>query len=299
MNASSTIASPSPAADTPCAEAEPVARTVLGALLRCRRNQADLTEAEVAKALNCSLHTLRRIESGLVAPRPFTRAMVAFGVIQADEFVVLKRLWQQANAGLQVCADVEAGHTERLAALSATATTVRTFASAQLPCTLRTAAYSQALYAAWPSTGHLAFDAASGVSDGLSGLLVLDEAVLLRGCADPEAMAGQLHHLAAAVGDGLDLRIRPLGCGIAVPAGRITELDVEGRRVCVESAAHGRVYSAGEAAAELCRVLDVVAAHALPAGKTVAVLDGARRVHAGAPPVARSCPACSTRQGAR
>lgn len=301
MNASSLPATShlNPSGAAADLQPEPVALIVLGAVLRQRRIQADFSVRNVAQAMNCSERTLNRIETGHVLPRTINRALAAFGA-HTSEAQVLKRLWHEAQDGLPACADLHDGSAERLAAVVKAATLVRTVASAQLPLAFRIPAYSWALHQAWPPIGSPSFDAApTPVDPQLSpgGVTVLDEAVLLRGCGDPAVMDAQLEHLAVLVRDGVDLRIRPLACRVAVPAGRISELDAGGRTVYVEAAAHGWLYYSGPAAAELRRALDVVTAHALSGPHALAVVKDARRSHVGDARPVRACAACAANDG--
>ncbi|MFI6650813.1 helix-turn-helix domain-containing protein [Streptomyces sp. NPDC050529] len=172
-------------------------RALLGAELRHRREEAGLSQAELGAPLFVSGSFIGQLESG-VRRMQMDQAEKFDEVLGADGFFV------RNCAALKTSKYPE--HFAEAAEAEARAEAIREYAPQLVPGLLQTEAYARAVFRAYrPTAMECAIDElvttrlerAQILADPTSPLLwvVLDEAVLRRVVAGPEAMAAALRHI--------------------------------------------------------------------------------------------------------
>jgi transcriptional regulator with XRE-family HTH domain len=269
-------------------------RRRLGAELR--RLRGDRTLEEVAEATLISTSKLSRLENGQGVPQPRDiRDLVNFYELDTQAADRLRR-WASAGrsqawwreysgalfAGLDTYLDYESG-----------ATTIRSFATAIVPPLLQTEAYAIELYEVLPSVRTDEVRRLSEVrarrqqlmveSDSAPQLIfVLDEAVLRRPFASPDAVREQLDHLLSVSRQrNVSLRVVPftarLHAGLMGPFVVLQYSDDRDRDVvAVESHTGERFLEQPSNVLEYLRIFDAITRKALDHDQSRALITEIR-----------------------
>lgn len=214
-----------------------VARRRLRLALRRSREAYELTQGQVADALDWSLSKVQRIESGevTVSSTDLRALLQTLGVTDRDTVDQLAQdartsrrrgWWDQPRYRAHLTAA-----TLQLLQFESQATTIRFFSPTMIPGVLQTPRYADAVLEVWNrDLGELSdeqrevrlevrlrrHDQVFGRDGDGSGSppvyrLMLDESVLAREVGGPEVMAEQLEHLLAAIRQGkVSLKVLPL-----------------------------------------------------------------------------------------
>lgn len=185
--------------------------------LRLARKHKDLTQEQLAAAVNYSRSLLAQIETGQRSARPDL-------VRRLDDVLEthghLARLWEMANR------DGAPLRTSDLRYYEEQATTIRIFENGSMPALLQTPAYARVMLSegrpvrvddetlAELVTARLDRQAIFGLPEPPAVWGVLDESVLQRGFGMPEVMKGQLAHLLDLMRSRrVDLQVLTFGSG--------------------------------------------------------------------------------------
>lgn len=215
-----------------------VPRRRLGAELRSLREQAGLTIEEVAKALECSVSKVSRLETGQGIPyrRDIRDLLDRYGIVDSAHRDRLMRWVREGNrqGWWDAFADVAAPDSgdpllrhnlSRYVALEQDASEVRGFEAIVLPGLLQTEDYARALLHALSTTDKEAVDRLVELrmrrqrrlyadDDPLRVHMVIDEAVLHRPVGGTKVMHGQLTQLlTGAQRPNVTLQILPFSIG--------------------------------------------------------------------------------------
>ncbi len=216
-----------------------VARRRLRLALRRSREAQELTQGQVAEALDWSLSKVQRIESGevSVSSTDLRALLQTLGVTDRDTVDLLaqdartsrrrgRSWWDEPRYRAQLTAA-----TLQLLQFESQATTIRFFSPTMIPGVLQTPRYADAVLEVWNrDLGELSDEqrevrlevrmrrhdqvfgrGGDGSGSPLVYRLMLDESVLVREVGGPEVMAEQLEHLLAAIRqDKVSLRVLPL-----------------------------------------------------------------------------------------
>lgn len=228
-----------------------VARRRLRLALRRSREARELTQGQVADALEWSLSKVQRIESGEVSVSS-TDLRALLGELGIDDPDVIGQLAQDAKISRKRVSgwwDQPRYRTHltpglmQLIQFESQATTIRCFSSTAVPGVLQTRRHADAVFEFWNRDiaemsdeqravrlevrmrrhGHV-FDR----PEPPTYLLVLDESVLHREVGGPEVMAEQLQQLLGHIAAGkVVLRIVPFAKATVVMVGPFVILDLE------------------------------------------------------------------------
>lgn len=212
-----------------------LSRRRLGAEFRQLREEAGVSSADAAEALDCSISKISRIETGATAPRrPEIDALLRlYGRSEPalrDELVKLAADGRQAAWYDQFGDLVEAGSMlHRLIGLEAGASQIRAYACGWLPGLLQTEGYARAVLAvARPAASAAEIDRLVDFRMARKGVLarreraprlraLLDESVLRRPAQGDGVMRKQIEHLADLAESGagpVEIRVLPFVAGL-------------------------------------------------------------------------------------
>jgi transcriptional regulator with XRE-family HTH domain len=214
-----------------------VARRRVRLALRSAREAKQLTQTEIARAMDWSLSKVMRIEKGEVNVSSSDLKLLLEHLEVRDPDHV-RQLLDDARLSRQQRWAIDQADRDHLTPAmleliqyEAEATAIRYFASVLIPGPLQTRRYAEAIFSA-RSVGHLRPDTiAARVSlrqrrvqrlyrdPRPDCLVILDESVLMRPLGGPEVMAEQLDYLISLMDEtGLEVRVLPF----AAPASEFT-----------------------------------------------------------------------------
>ena len=248
---------------------------VFGAKLRHYREQAGLSQTELAALVNVSHDVISKIETGDRPPaKDFPKRLD--GVPELDTRGGLARLWGTLRRGLrhrtipewfQPWADIEAR-----------ATTLRWYEPLLVPGLLQTEDYARAILAVEPGAEADKLDDRVGGRISRQAILaranapqlwsVVDEGVLHRRIGGPKVMHDQLEHLAdLAENPQTTIQVIPASAGAhAGLLGGFIIADVDGSpsMVYLETAAEGQIADSPAIVAHAMLRFDALRSEALP-----------------------------------
>ncbi|MEU7825874.1 helix-turn-helix transcriptional regulator [Catellatospora sp. NPDC049133] len=281
------------------ADAPVVARRRLRIVLRGLREAADLTQGDVATALDWSLSKVQRIESGEVTiSSTDLRALLdkldvtdqeRVAQLVSDAKVARRRVagwWDEPGFRSHLTPG-----TAQLMQFESQATTIRMFASIIIPGVLQTRRHADAVLAFWHSDVNALTDQQRAARlevrlrrhrhvferpDPPAYLLTIDESALYR-VSGAEVAVEQLQHLLNHIVTGkLSLRILPVGPTGAATLGPFTllELDTEGDAVLYrESWSVDEVVDDPAEVAQHRRIFDELTRRSYSAERSTRVLE--------------------------
>jgi transcriptional regulator with XRE-family HTH domain len=228
-------------ADTPA-----VARHRVRLALRSAREAKQLTQSQVAEAMEWSLSKVMRIEKGdvNVSPGDLRVLLAHLGV---SDPVEVKRLMGDARTARGERRSADSQYREHLTSpllqlmqFEQEATAIRYYASVIVPGLLQTAAYAHAIFASYAddfdeTTIKTRIDARLGRRDQVlyrpdppDYLLILDESVLWREVGGAAVMGEQLYELLRLIrGTSVQIRVVPFAAAASIAIlGPFTMLDL-------------------------------------------------------------------------
>jgi len=203
-----------------------VARRRVRLALRSARESKQLTQTDIARAMDWSLSKVMRIEKGEVNVSPSDLKLLLQHLDVRDP-VQVSQLMDDAKLSRQERWSVDPADREHLTPamlqliqFEAKATTIRYFASVLIPGMLQTRRYAEAIFDAPRSLSAETVAARVSLRERRLQQLyrmpapecqvILDESVLYRTLGGSEVMAAQLHHLLTLMSEtALEVRILP------------------------------------------------------------------------------------------
>ncbi|MEV0455259.1 helix-turn-helix domain-containing protein [Catellatospora methionotrophica] len=278
-----------------------VARRRLRIALRSRREAAELTQGDVAAALEWSLSKVQRIESGevSVSSTDLRALLTKFGV---DDPAAVAELIQEARTARRRTSGWWDGPRYRslltpalmqLMQFEGQATTIRFFASTILPGILQTPAHAEAVLGFWHAELNMITEDERAARlevrlrrheniferpDRPTYLLAIDESVLYREVGSREIALAQFQHLLKLIAEGkVILRVVPFSLGaFAVTLGSFTLLDLGSAQDAVlyrESWQNDEIIHAPEEVSRHHRIFDVILARSYGAERSGRLLE--------------------------
>jgi transcriptional regulator with XRE-family HTH domain len=248
---------------------------VFGSELRYYREQAGLSQTELAALVNCSHDVISKIETGDRPPaKDFPERLDA--VPQLDTRGALSRLWKKLRKGFRNRAIP--GWFRPWAEVEAEASTLRSYEPLLVAGLLQTEEYARAILTVRPGISEDEVEAQVAArmerqaiverADAPQFWYVLDEAVLHRCIGGKKVMHDQLGHLAdLAELPKVSIQVVPASAGAhAGLLGAFVIADIEGAAsmVYLETSAEGQVTDSPATVAHVTYRFDSLRSEALP-----------------------------------
>lgn len=250
---------------------------LFGAELRHAREQAQLSQAQLAKLIPCDMSFISHIERNKRAPKPEFAA-------SCDELLSTGGLLSRICASIDWHAAAHPDWFRRYAELEAKAIQIREFQVSRISGLLQTAEYAQALFIGQAYSGVdpdlVAERVAARMSrqDRLVGdkapslIVILAEAAIRTMIGGPEVMRDQLAHLLTmAERPNIVLQVAPFDMGpLATPGTLMTLLTLPGGQEWFysESATQGHFNKSPAEQVFWSRAYDLIRADVLPASQS-------------------------------
>jgi transcriptional regulator with XRE-family HTH domain len=250
---------------------------VFGTELRYYREQAGLSQVELARLVNCSHDVISKIEKGDRPPaKDFPERLDA--VPQLDTRGALTRIWGKLRKGMKN--KTVPGWFRPWAEIEAEATALRSYEPLIFPGLLQTEEYARALIAVEPGikpdeledlvTGRMERQSILERAGAPQFWCVLDEGVLHRRMGDVKTMRAQLEHVADLSGQpGMTIQVIPASTSAhagLLGAFVIADLDGSPGMVYLETSAEGMPTDSPATLAHVTFRFDSLRAEALPRG---------------------------------
>jgi transcriptional regulator with XRE-family HTH domain len=249
---------------------------VFGAEVRFYREQAGMTQEQLAARVNVSHDVISKIETGYRPPaRDFPERLDA--VPELDTRKALARLWKRLGKAARHRA--YPGWFASWPEIEARATALRSYEPLLVPGLLQTEDYARAiLRGAQADATDDEIDRQVIARLERQGILstdkpphlwvVIDEGVLHRRIGDAKTMLDQLWHVARlADRPKVSVQVVPFGAGERaglLGAFTVADLDAAGGRLYLETATTGQVAEAPSAVSEAGLIFDTLRSEALP-----------------------------------